>query len=133
MTIEPGEMLVYYGNGNKPTPLSPEFRPPKIGANGRITQVTKLSNKFQYHAETAGRYHSDDPWYTTSVKDGLETYHIDGDHTSVKSKPLNLAKRAQNKLSLKRNLRGKKNSTGVTRVEVQACLQSSRKYLRISR
>ena len=110
--LDPGEMLVYYSNGVKPTPLSPEFQPPRIGANGRMTQVTKLSQKFQYHARIAGRYHSDDPWYTTSVKDGLETYHIDGDHTSVKSKPPKPRQKSAEQIAFEKDMAWKQEQYG---------------------
>merc|ERR1711871_984616 len=39
--LDPEDELVYYGNGIKLSELSPEFKAPRIGANGRIAQVTK--------------------------------------------------------------------------------------------
>lgn len=110
--LNPGEMLVFYGNGVKPTPLSPEFQPSRIGADGRTTQVTKLSHEFQYHAKIAARYHSDDPWYTTSVKDGLETYHIDGDHTSVRLKPPKPREKSAEQIQFEKELAWKEEQYG---------------------
>jgi len=79
-----GMQLVTYGNGMSVPPLSPEFAPTRVGQRGKFAQVNKVANKFEREAVLLARYDSEDPWYKMSVKDGLETYHIDGDHTSVK-------------------------------------------------
>ena len=82
-----GAELVSYGSGVRITPLSPEFHKPMLGIHGTFARVAKVSEEFQRNAINAATYDCEDPWYKQSVKDGLETYHIDGDHTSVRLKP----------------------------------------------
>jgi len=85
--LRAGMQLVSYGNGMSVPALPTEFSPTRIGARGKFAQVNKIANKFEREAILAARYDSEDTWYKMSVKDGLETYHIDGDHTSVKQLP----------------------------------------------
>lgn len=82
-----GEQLVSYGNGLHAPPLPAEFTAAQVGARGKFAQVAKVSYKFERESVLLARYDSEDPWYKMSVKDFLETYHIDGDHTSVKLQP----------------------------------------------
>jgi len=82
--LQSGAQLVSYGNGMSQPALSPEYLPTRIGQRGKFAQVNKVANKFEREAILAARYDSEDTWYKMSVKDGLETYHTDGDHTSVK-------------------------------------------------
>ena len=82
-----GRELVTYGNGVKYHPLSPEYKAPILGANGTFAYVNTVAEKFERNARIATRYDNEDIFSKMSVKDTLETYHMDGDHTSVRLKP----------------------------------------------
>ena len=110
--LNPLDELVHYSNGFSENTLSPEFKAPRLGANGRIAQVTKVASKFQYQATNIARYDSGDVWYTTSVKDGLETYHIDGDHTSVRLKPPKPRQKSAEQLAFEEEMRWKEEQYG---------------------
>jgi len=88
---EENKDLVYYKSGmdrnQKATgKLPPEFTPTVIGANGNWDEVSVVASMYERQASIVGKYDNDDPWYTMSVKDKLEVYHIDGDTTWQKTK-----------------------------------------------
>lgn len=56
--LNPLDELVHYSNGFSENTLSPEFKAPRLGANGRIAQVTKIASKFEYQATNIARYDS---------------------------------------------------------------------------
>lgn len=83
---DPASLLAYYGNGVVVPDLDSEFQAPRLGENGQTSKVAKLAEKFQREVTNIAVVDNGDAWYKTSVKDGLEIYHIDGDHTSVRLK-----------------------------------------------
>jgi len=81
------ELVSYSATASAPQPLSPDYTTPSVGMHGTFARVACISAEFERKSANAARYDNEDIWYKRSVKDGLETYHIDGDHTSVRLKP----------------------------------------------
>ena len=61
------------------------YRKKPLGDDGEISVVTQYLDDYQYK-EYQSLLDLDDPWFVMSVKDQLEQSHIDGDHTTVKTK-----------------------------------------------
>ena len=79
--------LIYYPNGLMNSPLKSDFLPTVLGADGNFEDASIVAAVYERQANLAGGRDSDDPWYTMSVRDRLEQFHIDGDATSVRTKP----------------------------------------------
>ena len=78
--------FIYYPNQMQKSPEKPDFTPTTLGAHGNFEEASVVASVYERAANIAGGVDSEDPWYSMSVKDRLEQYHIDGDHTSVKFK-----------------------------------------------
>lgn len=70
----------------KLAPIPKEFYPPEIGLDGDIDEVSTIAMNLEYDSQIDYRRSYEDPWYMMSVKDSLETSHIDGTYTTVKRK-----------------------------------------------
>lgn len=79
--------LVYYPNGLSANSPPGDFTPTILGADGNFEDASIVATVYERQATLAGGRESDDPWYTMSVRDLAEQYHIDGDSTSVRTKP----------------------------------------------
>lgn len=79
--------LVYFPTATTTPALPADFTPSVLGADGNFEDASIVAAVYERQANLAGGRDSDDPWYTMSVKDRLEQFHIDGDHTTQKSKP----------------------------------------------
>ena len=79
--------LVYYPNGLGDKPVPGEFTATILGADGNFEDASIVATVYERQATLAGGRESDDPWYTMSVRDLAEQYHIDGDSTTVRTKP----------------------------------------------
>lgn len=77
----------YTENGMKLKPLKKEFLPTKLGADCETDEVSFVALRTEYNSYIQNGYEDDDPWFIMSVKDQLEQSHMDGSHTTVKSKP----------------------------------------------
>ena len=66
--------------------------------------VTDLTNSIR--EEECRQYISqnDDPWFIKSVKDHLETTHIDGDTTTVRTKPKKVKVMSQTQKNINKTL-----------------------------
>jgi hypothetical protein len=64
---------------------APQYRKKTLGDDGEMSVVTQYTHQFQYN-EYQSLLDDDDPWFIMSVKDQLEQSHIDGDHTTVKTR-----------------------------------------------
>jgi hypothetical protein len=80
--------MFYTDNGVKVKPLQPEYAPPPIGKDGHLDEVASVAMKTEYSSYISHGYSGEeDPWFIMSVKDHLESSHIDGSHTTVRRKP----------------------------------------------
>lgn len=76
--------LFYTGSGSTaPPPLPREFQPTGLGLDCDVDEVTSVAMSYEYSERLRNQYDNEDPWYTMSVKDNLETSHMDGDHTTL--------------------------------------------------
>ena len=75
----------YTENGIKIKPLKQEFLPAPIGADADLDEVSSVALRTEYQSYI--EHTNEDPWFVMSVKDQLEQSHMDGSHTTVKSKP----------------------------------------------
>jgi len=78
--------LIYYPNQMQKSPDKPDFTPTTLGAHGNFEEASVVASVYERAANIAGGVDSEDPWYSMSVKDRLEQFHMDGDHTTVKFK-----------------------------------------------
>jgi hypothetical protein len=80
--------LFYTDNGVKLKPLQQEFAADPIGKDGDLEEVASVAQKTEYSSYISHGYSGEeDPWFIMSVKDHLESSHIDGSHTTVRRKP----------------------------------------------
>ena len=84
---EDNPKLIYMSNNAVMKEKPPDYTPTLLGADGNFEDVSIVGTVYERQANLAGGLDSDDPWYTMSVKDRLEQYHIDGDHTTQKTRP----------------------------------------------
>lgn len=78
--------LLYSKMPGQPPPLPKEYLPPPLGAECDIDTVSVIAMEKEYNTIVYNKFVAEDPWYMMSVKDQLEQSHIDGSHTTVKSK-----------------------------------------------
>lgn len=78
--------LIYSKNGVKKTHLPPEFKPTRLGVDCDTDEVSTIAMSTERNKILNYITEFDDPWYQMSVKDQLEQSHIDGSHTTVKTK-----------------------------------------------
>ncbi len=78
--------MIYSKNVTKINPLPKEFLPPPLGADCDTDEVSTIAMKSEYKKIIEYITEYDDPWYNMSVKDQLEQSHVDGSHTTVKTK-----------------------------------------------
>ena len=67
-----------------PTPK--EFQPPLLGGDCDTDSISVIAMEREYEQIIYNKYEREDPWYDMSVKDQLEQFHIDGSHTTVRTK-----------------------------------------------
>ena len=78
--------LIYSKNGIKRTHVPLEFKPTKMGVDCDTEEVSTIAMSTERNKVLNHITEYDDPWYQMSVKDQLEQSHIDGSHTTVKTK-----------------------------------------------
>lgn len=84
---EENPRLFYTKSGIRGKPADPRFLPPELGKDCEVSTVSALAIEYEYGTRIQYGMESDDPWYILSVKDELEQSHIDGDGTTVRTKP----------------------------------------------
>jgi len=84
---EENSRLFYTKSGFKPPKVDELFQPPLLGKDCDTSAVSIVANLSEQQTVIEYISHYDDPWYTMSVKDHLEQSHIDGDSTTVRTKP----------------------------------------------
>ncbi len=77
---------VYTDNNIKLNPLPPDFFPTHLGIDCDVDEVSSVAIRTEYDELGFYMENNDDPWYIMSVKDHLEQSHMDGSHTTVKTK-----------------------------------------------
>lgn len=83
---EDDSSLVYSHNGSKPLPPMPLYAPSRIGVDCDLDEVSTIAMRTEYSEQLLYNAVHDDPWYSMSVKDQLEQTHIDGSHTTRRTK-----------------------------------------------
>ena len=99
---EDNPKLIYMSNNALMKEKPPDYTPTLLGADGNFEDVSIVGTVYERQANLAGGLDSDDPWYTMSVKDRLEQYHIDGDHTTQKTKPKRPAAKSETQLKFEK-------------------------------
>lgn len=76
--------MFYTPNGMKVPPVPRDLQPPLLGDECNTDEVSTVAMRKEYSTNVS--HLEDDPWFVMSVKDQLEQYHVDGSHTTVKSR-----------------------------------------------
>eukprot|EP01038_Epipyxis_sp_PR26KG_P013517 gene13517-18135_t len=78
----------YSKNGLFANPVPKLYHPTTLGVDGDIDEVTVIMVNKEYNElyDMRSRGSYEDPWFEMSVKDQLEQSHIDGSHTTRKSR-----------------------------------------------
>ena len=105
--------LVYFPSLNADvSPVPAHFTPTLLGADGNFEDCSIVATVYERQANLAGGRDSDDPWYTMSVKDRLEQFHYDGDHTTQKYSPPKGPKKTESQLRWEREQEWQKGQYG---------------------
>lgn len=84
---EENPRFFYTKNGHKAREIDPTFQSLPLGKDGDLSTVSVIADEEEHRSHISYITRFDDPWYCMSVKDHLEQSHIDGDSTTVRTKP----------------------------------------------
>jgi hypothetical protein len=86
MLDEDNPKMFFIRSEVKTLPIPKQFTPTTLGNDCDVDEISTIAMKVEYQEHLSHLRNNDDPWYEMSVKDRLETSHIDGSHTTVRSK-----------------------------------------------